>query len=146
MTSKQDEVVHTNDIPVTGLGTDSEERAAGRYEMEAADGVERVELAQAINEIEGKKKAWYAYLTTRDFWIVLLIGFVFLSVPSSLYTRNLTNLYLKQTSPCPLHHRYQHVQLPSCRCRNLHSRFPDSFQLYPSCTCLYNLYNLPIRL
>jgi len=36
--------------------------------------VEAVVLEQAIEAIEGKKSAWYAYLMTADFWIVLVIG------------------------------------------------------------------------
>jgi len=40
-------------------------------------------LEQAIEAIEGKKKKWYAYLTTREFWLVLFIGYCFLSLPFS---------------------------------------------------------------
>lgn len=39
------------------------------------DGVDAEVLEHAIEVLEGKKKAWYAYLLTRDFWLVLLIGF-----------------------------------------------------------------------
>ena len=31
-------------------------------------------LERGIEALEGKKKAWYAYLLTKDFWLVLLIG------------------------------------------------------------------------
>jgi len=31
-------------------------------------------LEHAMEALEGQKKAWYTYLTTRDFWIVLLLG------------------------------------------------------------------------
>jgi solute carrier family 35 protein F1/2 len=31
-------------------------------------------LEHAIQALESKKTAWWAYLTTRDFWLVLLIG------------------------------------------------------------------------
>lgn len=54
----------------TGSGSQD---APGSYEMGNAP-AERVELAHAIAEIESKKKAWYAYLLTRDFWIVLVLG------------------------------------------------------------------------
>jgi solute carrier family 35, member F1/2 len=33
-----------------------------------------VELATALQKIEGRKTKWYAYLTTRDFWIVIVLG------------------------------------------------------------------------
>ena len=38
------------------------------------DGVDAVALEQAIDSLEAKNAKWYAYLTTRDFWIVLAIG------------------------------------------------------------------------
>jgi len=69
MTSKNEEAVRTNDVEAEGSGNGS-----GTYEMGAAEGAERTELAQALQEIEGKKKAWYAYLMTREFWIVLALG------------------------------------------------------------------------
>lgn len=55
-----------------GMGEES-----GSMEMRAQtadDGVDGEVLEHAIEVLEGKKKAWYAYLLTRDFWLVLLIG------------------------------------------------------------------------
>ncbi|KAJ2965773.1 hypothetical protein NUW58_g10823 [Xylaria curta] len=31
-------------------------------------------VSQGLQALEGKKVRWYSYLTTRDFWIVLVIG------------------------------------------------------------------------
>ena len=31
-------------------------------------------LGDALHALENKKTVWYAYLTTKDFWIVLLLG------------------------------------------------------------------------
>jgi hypothetical protein len=57
------------------LGVRTEIGVAREQEMEAdSEGVDRVDLAVALQEIENKKHKWYAYLTTRDFWIVLLLG------------------------------------------------------------------------
>jgi solute carrier family 35 protein F1/2 len=36
-------------------------------------------LGQGLDAIEGKKKAWYSYFTTRDFWIVLALGYELIS-------------------------------------------------------------------
>lgn len=47
-----------------------EQRATGS--QEAVDGVA---LERAIETLESKKTKWWAYLATRDFWIVLLIGY-----------------------------------------------------------------------
>jgi solute carrier family 35 protein F1/2 len=45
--------------------------------------VEEAVLEQGLHALEGKNKAWYTYLTTRDFWIVLLIGYV--PIPIAIY-------------------------------------------------------------
>ena len=42
----------------------------------AAPEPSRVELATALQKIEGRKTKWYAYLTTKDFWIVIVLGCV----------------------------------------------------------------------
>ena len=61
------------------LGNDSNEvsvdepRAGG---SEAA--VDEVVLEQAIEALESKKTRWWAYMKTRDFWIVLLLGYALL--------------------------------------------------------------------
>lgn len=39
--------------------------------------VDEAVLEQGIHAIEGRQKKWYTYLTTRDFWVVLVIGYVF---------------------------------------------------------------------
>ena len=64
-------------------------------------------LEHAIEALEKKKTAWYAYLTTRDFWIVLMIGYVFQSI-----MKVFSIIMGIQTSPCPLHHSHQHLLLP----------------------------------
>lgn len=54
-----------------GNGVSVEEvRAAGGEE--AVDGVV---LEQAIETLESKKTTWWAYLATKEFWLVLLIGY-----------------------------------------------------------------------
>lgn len=45
-------------------------------DRENHDNVSPEVLEHGIEAIEGKKSAWYAYLTTRDFWLVLTIGYV----------------------------------------------------------------------
>jgi solute carrier family 35, member F1/2 len=89
---------------VTGVETyavgngDSYRKSSDGLEVAGSDGIEiagqRVGtntdevdpevLEHAIQALENKKTAWWAYLTTRDFWLVLLIGYV---SPSSV--RNL---------------------------------------------------------
>jgi solute carrier family 35 protein F1/2 len=50
---------------------------SGEEERTRANGEETVNeavLEQGIQALEGKRKAWYTYLTTKDFWIVVIIG------------------------------------------------------------------------
>jgi len=62
------------------------EQRTGSLELNAQgdrhvnDGDEIVDDAvveQGLEALEEKKKAWYAYFLTTDFWIVLLIGYGF---------------------------------------------------------------------
>jgi solute carrier family 35 protein F1/2 len=62
-------------------GRDGNGNGSGSLEMTGQRGVvntdEEVDpevLEHAIQALENKKTAWWAYLTTRDFWLVLLIG------------------------------------------------------------------------
>ena len=42
--------------------------------------VDEAVLEQGIEALEGRGRKWYAYLMTGDFWVVLAIGYVFLSL------------------------------------------------------------------
>ncbi|PBP16650.1 solute carrier protein [Diplocarpon rosae] len=46
----------------------------GREERVRDDDIAPEILGQGLEALEGKKKAWYSYFTTRDFWIVLALG------------------------------------------------------------------------
>lgn len=47
-----------------------------RNEMGEEEEVDAVVLEQGIQALENKGRKWYAYLLTKDFWIVLAIGYV----------------------------------------------------------------------
>lgn len=57
-----------------GEGSGSIEMVGERGVNGNGDEVDPEVLEHAIEALEKKKTAWYAYLTTRDFWIVLIIG------------------------------------------------------------------------
>jgi hypothetical protein len=60
-------------------------------ELRTAEGQETIDglvLEQAIEAIESKKSKWWAYLTTREFWIVLFLGYDSLSLSSPLLNAN----------------------------------------------------------
>lgn len=72
-----------NSYRKSGDGLYGNEGGSGGVEMagdegvravDGEDAVDNVVLEQAIQALESKKTAWYAYLTTKDFWLVLIIG------------------------------------------------------------------------
>jgi solute carrier family 35, member F1/2 len=68
-----------DDFGVTGSGFGSGNGVGVEEinEMDMAESVpSRIELATALQKIEGRKTKWYAYLTTKDFWIVIILGYV----------------------------------------------------------------------
>lgn len=48
---------------------------SGSMEMRGENVVDEAVLEQGIEALEGRGKKWYAYLMTRDFWLVLVIGY-----------------------------------------------------------------------
>ena len=72
----------------SGDGLEGNENGSGSVEMTAqrvatndGDDVDPEVLEHGIQALENKKTAWWAYLATRDFWVVLLIGYPFLHIP-----------------------------------------------------------------
>ncbi|KAK0101352.1 hypothetical protein ONS95_006527 [Cadophora gregata] len=64
---KSSDGLETNAQPVSSLDINGERRVDD-------DDVNPEVLEHALESLEGKKKSWYSYLLTKDFWIVLLIG------------------------------------------------------------------------
>jgi hypothetical protein len=56
-------------------------------EVNSTEGVDTDVLEDVIAVLEGKK-TWYAYLLTRDFWFVLALGFVSISLDSQRAAAN----------------------------------------------------------
>jgi solute carrier family 35 protein F1/2 len=57
-----------------GNGSGSLEMTGQRDVTNSNEEVDPEVLEHAIQALENKKTAWWAYLTTKDFWLVLLIG------------------------------------------------------------------------
>lgn len=66
-----------------GEGSGSIELNPGHRSVHGEENVGGEILEHAIEVLEEKKSSWYAYLLTRDFWIVLVIGCVTLFSNSS---------------------------------------------------------------
>ena len=97
------------DVEVTG----DEVRA-----VEGEDNVDEAVVAQGLQALETKKTAWYAYLTTRDFWIVLFIGYALSICLAPLHAHNqldkfLPSASLPQTPSPPSSSIKEHPSLPS---------------------------------
>lgn len=65
---KSSDGLETNAHAVSSLEMNGERRIED-------DDVDPEVLEHALESLEGKKKAWYSYLLTKDFWVVLLIGY-----------------------------------------------------------------------
>ncbi len=75
--------VETHVVGGDGKGSDGLEARgenSGSMEMRAdahvGEEVDPEILERGIYALEARKTAWYAYLTTKDFWVVLVIGYV----------------------------------------------------------------------
>lgn len=44
-------------------------------ETDGTDSLEDEEIGRAINELENQEKSWFAYLKTKEFYIVLILGY-----------------------------------------------------------------------
>lgn len=65
-----------DDFGIVESGSGSGNRVGETDGHEAIPTPSRAELATALQEIEGRKTKWYSYLTTKDFYIVLVLGHV----------------------------------------------------------------------
>ena len=79
------------------------------------------EPPQTVEEIQESKKGRFAYFKTKDFYIVLLLGYLYLT--HQLYRNEA--LTSSQPSPRPLHHLDKHLLLPPRRARHLDPRLPN---------------------
>jgi solute carrier family 35 protein F1/2 len=77
---------------------------AGRRVNSRGEEVDGEVLEHAIEALEKKKTAWYAYLLTKDFWLVLLIGYVCFPTRVVICNVNLEVVYanssIDKSSPC----------------------------------------------
>lgn len=44
------------------------------HTLDVQDDVNNVHLSQAMRELDSKKKHWYSYMLTKEFWMVLGLG------------------------------------------------------------------------
>jgi hypothetical protein len=52
---------------------------------------ENEEIGRAIDELENQEKSWFGYLKTRDFYIVLILGYA--KYPLRPWARHIYDIY-----------------------------------------------------
>lgn len=78
--------------------------------------------------VRNRKREWFAYVKTKQFWVVLVLGYGHLPHLQSRIAE--LNLY-QQTNPRPLYNRHEYlVPTPRLQWRQ-HPRLPSVFQLRP---------------
>ena len=113
-----------------GLPLSNTAHARGAPEIVEYNGGQTYNGGVSVEDIDESKKGWFVYFKTKDFYIVLLLGYIL--PPNFPIDSNRIAEKETKSSPSPLHHRYQHLLVPPCRSRHLHPRLPNLLQLRPS--------------
>ena len=111
------------------------------------DGAEGENAGENADETQARKGGWFAYLKTRNFYIVLLLGYgvIIISI-SPEGAISYAEMCATQAGPGPLHHGHQYILFAPCGPTLLHSCIPDFVELYPSYAGLWLVHNLQIWL
>ena len=103
--------------------------------------------ADEVDAIQGSKGRWFAYLKTREFYFVLLLGYGIARIqllPKEAVS--CAEMYATQANPSPLSHSHQYIFIAPCGTQLLHPRFPDFVELCRPRVGLWLLYNLQVWL
>ena len=93
--------------------------------------------------IQGDKGRWFAYLKTREFYLVLLLGYG--TTRTHLLSKEAVSyaeMDATQANPSPLSDSHQYIFIAPCGTQLLHPRFSDFVELYRPRAGLWLLYNL----
>lgn len=99
-------------------------------------------IVTTVDELEASKKGRFAYFKTRDFYIVLVLGYFHISLEFDIHSLTAH----MQSSPCTVHHFYQYLLLLTRRTRHIDSGLPDLLQLRLTQHHLHRFHPLPLRL
>ena len=131
----------TRDLPSS---SPSSQRTAPEV-IGIGDGAEGGSAGENADEIQAGKAGWFAYLKTRNFYIVLLLGYSiakFSILPERVVSY--AKMCAIQAGPSPLHHGHQYILFAPCGTTILYSCIPDFVELYPSYVGLRLVYNIQI--
>ena len=111
------------------------------------DRAESGSAGENADEIQASKAGWFAYLKTRNFYVVLLLGYGSTKFPLSPERAvSYAELCATQADSSPLHYGHQYILFASCGTTLLHPCIPDFVELYPSYVGLWLVHNLQIWL
>lgn len=96
-----------------------------------------------LDTIQGSKGRWFAYLKTREFYFVLLLGYDITMIQLlPKVAVSYAEMYATQANLSPLSDSHQYVFIAPCGTKLLHPRFSDFVELYRPRAGLWLLYNL----
>lgn len=107
------------------------------------DGAEGERAGENTDESQASKGHWFAYLKTKNFYLVLLLGYDFtkcLMSPEGVVTY--AEVCAIQPNLSSLPHSHQYLLFAPCGTILLYPCFPNSVELYPPYTGLWLLHNL----
>ena len=111
------------------------------------DGAKGESAGEDADEVQVSKGGWFAYLKTRNFYLVLLLGYGFRNFPiTPKGAVSCTKKCATQPNSSPLHNSHQHLLFAPRGTTLLHSCFPDSMELYSPYAGLWLVYNIQIWL
>ena len=100
-----------------------------------------------LSAIQGSKGRWFAYLKTREFYLVLLLGYGIRRIHlRPKVAVSYAEMYGTQANPGPLSDSHQYILIAPCGTQLLHPRLSDFVELYRPRAGLWLLYNLQIWL
>ena len=96
-----------------------------------------------LDASQGSKGRWFAYLKTREFYLVLLLGYDITMIQLlPKVAVSYAEMYATQANPSPLSDSHQYLLIAPCGSQLLHPRFSDFVELYRPRAGLWLLYNL----
>ncbi len=133
----------TKDLPSSG----SSPMHAAPEVIGINDGAEGEAAEENADEIPASKRGWFAYVKTRNFYLVLLLGYGIMRVPIlPKGAESHADMHATQANLSPLHHSHQYILFAPCGTTLLHPCVPDSLELHPPDANLWLVYNLQIWL
>lgn len=113
----------TSPQPEIRTSLDKGPSGSGSREGECGDRGDGSDVAEAV---DSSKQGYFAYFHTKEFYIVLILGYVVCVIAPSKPGSCVADFCLQPASS-PLYHGYKHLHQPPRRYWNLDSRLSEPF-------------------